>query len=324
MSADDLKSLSIYELRKLAREIGVKAPTTKGSDLLINEIIAIQRGELEPFRSKMGRPPKGVTLNYVNLENDLKESTLMKNKYVQLNTEGDYILSSTKHIFKDYECCGIVRFSESDAYIRDYWDNMKYGVIVPCDFKTAEGDVIIGWASDYSSKLKKITKYETFAFDSANVTPKRQANCIDLDDVDEMYDYIQKQEGNKFIVEAETLKDPKSLIQPNTLFVYSKECDDAIESYNMLLDVKNAVKVMCAREQAFTLYLVDIEYLYATLNMYYDVKKQPADLNAGQFFKEIFSLIRANKNANLTIFRKNGVAKNKYLDIIINKYCKNK
>ncbi len=57
---DNLKGLSIYQLRYLAHQVGVKAPTTKKSDELINEIIAIQKGELEPYfpQKKLGRPVK--------------------------------------------------------------------------------------------------------------------------------------------------------------------------------------------------------------------------------------------------------------------------
>lgn len=55
-----LESLSIHELRDLARQIGVHLPTTFKRDDLCDEIMKIVLGEKEPYRrkTKQGRPPK--------------------------------------------------------------------------------------------------------------------------------------------------------------------------------------------------------------------------------------------------------------------------
>jgi hypothetical protein len=57
-----LKSLGVYELRELARSIGVESPTTKKRKQLEQEIIKISKGELEPKinTSRKGRPPKSI------------------------------------------------------------------------------------------------------------------------------------------------------------------------------------------------------------------------------------------------------------------------
>lgn len=64
------EDLNIYELRDIARKIGVKNPTTKKRDVLVKEIEQIKRGELQPYFSttKQGRPAKNLNLKIVDLE----------------------------------------------------------------------------------------------------------------------------------------------------------------------------------------------------------------------------------------------------------------
>ena len=58
-SKEQLEDLGIYELRYLAREKGVKSPTTKKRDELILSIINIQDGVEKPAqKSRQGRPAK--------------------------------------------------------------------------------------------------------------------------------------------------------------------------------------------------------------------------------------------------------------------------
>lgn len=52
----ELKQLSIHQLRKIAREIGVKAPTALTKNALIMEIINVSNGTSSPHFSKLGRP----------------------------------------------------------------------------------------------------------------------------------------------------------------------------------------------------------------------------------------------------------------------------
>ena len=52
MEEQDLRKLSVYELRMLAREVGVRSPTSKSCEQMITEILAIKNGELAPFKAK--------------------------------------------------------------------------------------------------------------------------------------------------------------------------------------------------------------------------------------------------------------------------------
>ena len=56
---EQLEKLSIYALRNIAREIGVKAPTTLTKQTIIEEILQIESGKKQPCaQSKRGRPGK--------------------------------------------------------------------------------------------------------------------------------------------------------------------------------------------------------------------------------------------------------------------------
>lgn len=54
-----VSEFSLQTLRKIARGVGVKSPTSMSKDELINAIISVSTGETEPYKndSKLGRPP---------------------------------------------------------------------------------------------------------------------------------------------------------------------------------------------------------------------------------------------------------------------------
>lgn len=56
---EKLNEINLYSLRVLAREMGVKAPTSLNKSNLINEILKIESGKKEPKKpNKKGRPIK--------------------------------------------------------------------------------------------------------------------------------------------------------------------------------------------------------------------------------------------------------------------------
>ncbi len=71
----ELEQTSIFTLRELGRQIGVKAPAGKYKDQLVKEIIAIQNGQLLPVEpSKRGAPTKSkIDLTEFLVEEDFSE-----------------------------------------------------------------------------------------------------------------------------------------------------------------------------------------------------------------------------------------------------------
>ncbi len=74
ITEEKLDKLGIYDLRRVARLCGVSSPTSKRRDVLINEILRIQAGELKPiFNNKIGRPVKSF-----GEDSDLKASLVIR------------------------------------------------------------------------------------------------------------------------------------------------------------------------------------------------------------------------------------------------------
>ena len=83
----NLEKYSIYELRQIARSMGVKAPTTKKHSELINEIKKIQNKEIAPIKTTKGRPAKVLNIDFCNKV--LQESEIVEQfkQKIKLNLE---------------------------------------------------------------------------------------------------------------------------------------------------------------------------------------------------------------------------------------------
>ena len=68
-----LKQKSIYELRIIGRELGVKAPTKLKKQVLIHCILERIEGKTQPFISNRGRRPLIINVNELNLQNSKAE-----------------------------------------------------------------------------------------------------------------------------------------------------------------------------------------------------------------------------------------------------------
>lgn len=100
---EQLKKYSIYQLRFLARHIGVRSPTTKKREELIEKILAIQNGEEQPYYApnNKGRPAKGC---FMPLENS--ESAIVYG--VEGDMDGDVVF---KKRIAEYEGDKVARVS---------------------------------------------------------------------------------------------------------------------------------------------------------------------------------------------------------------------
>ncbi len=87
ITEDKLEKLGIYDLRRIARHCGVNSPTSKRRDILISEILRIQRGEQKPvFNKKIGRPVKTIG----------DEGDLQSNLIINGDKELEYFISPQK------------------------------------------------------------------------------------------------------------------------------------------------------------------------------------------------------------------------------------
>ena len=110
-----LKHAHTDVIREIGRRIGVKAPTTKKKKQIITEIIAIQKGELEPVElSKRGAPVKiSVNISAFLVKDDWENITYDYQPYedVILNEE-DFTIDG---IFEPHLKYGFIRVKNYSA-----------------------------------------------------------------------------------------------------------------------------------------------------------------------------------------------------------------
>lgn len=175
---DELDNLGIHELRTLARSVGVKSPTSKKRQVLLDEIRSIRAGETKPhFNTRFGRPiknhtnqdallaklfigvddelndklefDKGCEQNVLKFQQNIKEMQL-PNDFEVTNVKG--VLRRTKenvYYFLNYN-----KISKKLYTIINFADIQKYNLI--------EGDMVEGFAyvnlSTNFSKLTSLTQ----------------------------------------------------------------------------------------------------------------------------------------------------------------------
>lgn len=125
---DFLNKYKLGILRELGRDIGVKSPTDKSKDVLINEIIAIQNREIEPTSpTNKGAPPKGgIDLSIFYAKNDEEldvDYTCIRKADNPLifKDSGEPALLERQGVFEQLEKgYGFIRCKSEDVYFDVY------------------------------------------------------------------------------------------------------------------------------------------------------------------------------------------------------------
>ncbi len=134
-SRKKLEEQSLAVLREVGREIGVKSPTSMSKHQLINDIIAIQSGELQPVeQSKVGAPTKSkVDLSHLRVKDDVEYEV----DQVPPITFSDFASEEgrfvTEGFFEPVSTFGFVREKEGENSPRDVFVSQvnikKYNLI---------------------------------------------------------------------------------------------------------------------------------------------------------------------------------------------------
>ena len=317
----ELFALGVHKLRELARQMGVKAPTTKRQGELVEEILKIQSGKQAAIKSNMGRPPKkvdGSDTYIINDNSQLVELThAISSKQSRLNFE-----DSIKYEKKDgpIKCLGVIRKAEGNYFFRNYKNLNDFAIIQDLKPQMGVGTLVEGEGFYCSADVLKIEDYYEYNFSDARQLGK-MATLVSVKSVEDAYNYILKDNGvNKIVseIEANVVLSQKLKDQ---IFIHTEECEDITESYNMLIDLKALIENLVRTKKSFTLYLMDVCYMYDILNIYYQIKKVGADINAGQYFKELLSKINNSGNSRVVLFERFGSERSSYLNIVLKKYC---
>ena len=78
MDIKDLESKTIHDVRNLARELGVRSPSTLNKDEVIKRINQINNGEREPYFSSKGRKPRSKLIVNKITKKELSEFEVNK------------------------------------------------------------------------------------------------------------------------------------------------------------------------------------------------------------------------------------------------------
>jgi len=327
-----LVNLGIYELRSLARTVGVKSPTTKKHSELVDCILKVQSGEQQAFVSKKGRPPKTITMaktvNYVSFER--AEGLPTGFEYAEdsarsFNLCNDEIVDGINKT--TFPCKGLLREVDGKKYIYNYSSSRKF-VFVDDPFvkehNLKKGDLIIGTAcptGDATGFLDAITDINFNSVCSCQKQTQAVAQLCPLNNIKEIYEEIkQEQQDIKMVVELEVPSLSLLELKDHCLYFSSEEREDVQRSYNAVLNCKNLINKLSEQNKPFTLRFIDIDYIYSVINAYNTSKGLRADLDAGQFIKEILLDVKKCNGSKVIFYEVAGYKRNSYLDAILNKY----
>ena len=114
------EELNIYELRQIARNIGVYSPTTLKRKDLIDKIEKIKNGELNPYirKSKQGRPAKNLT----NLTVDVNNLTTEKKKEIISCTDN---FNNVKRVIENIRNLSFDCYNLFNSFLEENKDILK-------------------------------------------------------------------------------------------------------------------------------------------------------------------------------------------------------
>ena len=326
-----LENFGIHELRLRGRELGVKSPASKRKSQLIEEIIEIENGIKPAYRTNMGRKPKKIGVYNEEIRIIMQNATLTKNGYDncdKINTDGEIALNSKdiSSIKLPLQFMGIARKINNKIIVTNYYnDDCKYIELKDDANGIKEGSLICG---NIEQKMDGfvVKDYKLVQFDTQKNSSNQKCKLVTLENEKQMIDYVKSNNGKKLVFQVEANQNTASMLQDaNTYFFATNECTDVAFSFNLMLDCKNMINTLVNQDANFTLYLMDIDYMYAMINAYFYAKNNNGnqELNAGQMFKEIIASINNSKNANLVVLHNKNTKHNPYLDIILQRYCQN-
>ncbi len=326
----ELDALGIYELRTVARNIGVKSPTTKKHDELVECILKIQNGEEKASSSNKGRPPKKISLASSNLDLDKIEGEPRNFEYAPDSNDGFCLSSCFSGPFKElYSCQGVLRVVEDKKYIYNHMGVVRFVMVDDemCQkYGLKFGDYVVGKAYNISSRIGKLNSVQEINF--ANITTScgtddKKIVIKGSKNVKEIYDNILASEKPiRVAIELEVNDYGVITLRDDCIYFYSHELDDIKRSYNALLDCMQVVKELSENNKPFSLYLLDIDYIFIVLSVHlaskYDAFGNYSD--AGQFIKTLLAYVKNSTCGNAVIYESKNYKRNEYLDAILNKY----
>lgn len=156
LEMEAIQCMGIHNLRSFARQIGVKSPTTLKKSELIDLIVKIKTGQIEPSKTNMGRKPKPMSnFDYTTIQPDPR-------------FDGTLILNAPTSEFdaKTYIRDGVLKFLNNSAPIIKIVEKSNQVITIPfqpsliAQYNMKQNDVvrveIVPIVNSYMYSIRKI------------------------------------------------------------------------------------------------------------------------------------------------------------------------
>lgn len=326
-----LEGLSIYELRAVARQVGVKSPTTKKHRELVEAVLRIQSGEERAFSTNKGRPPKQLNLVSQPFDLNRTDESIPEYDYADDLNRNPYLLCDLENIDglngPAYDVRGIVRQYNGKKYIYGYDGQKRFTFLeseatLNCPIHV--GDFIMGKALDLSQGVGILREVQEVNFNSQPIYQGGNEYNISLREFrspKEIYsDILQDDNKVKILLEIETSENSLLEMYNKCVYVYSTEHEDVKRSYNTVLDALKLIKMLKNDKKQFSFYLSDIDYVYTVLNSYLTDGNARPEIDACQLIRELIVNVKNADGGDLYVYEKPNYKRDSYLSAIINKY----
>lgn len=226
IKSESLKKLGIYELRELARKLGVPSPTTKVRSVLENEIIEFSRKENSMSQTRKGRPPKSV--NTQNVE-DVLDVFLPKNysdiiliPHEEKKEDPEYLQFRSDSTFKEmrqHDITGYVRMTQNGKYyLRAVTDS---AIVATISTKIMEhynlylGDKVRGYVVGYEDEDFLQLQYVSL-LNNQPVESERKLDdlCTEVVSSNARIEKLDIEEGGKLLFVADSLRESAEKLIP--------------------------------------------------------------------------------------------------------------
>lgn len=326
-----IEMMGIYELRTLARNVGVPSPTTLKRQQLLDSISEIMDGlkEASPIK-KVGRPPKKT-----KLDTSVMDIFVPQDFIDYANEEKEKIYASEALVFQQE--LDLTRFNnkiraERKGYLRKtksgahFFKDKETLIFVPssivAEFKLVEGDLIEGGAWQIQGKsfdvfyvLEKLNNVNieevkrnlvSFINLETPVNPeesKRQFYKIKNvpDHILEVYPVIKEYEKNGYIINVLAVGlVPELVLRIKSAFDSLEHVefityfeDGPKESFETALDAINNSIVLARSGKKVVLYVFDVATLLSELKINYNQKTEnTSNCNPILVMRKLFSISR--------------------------------
>ena len=225
IKSESLKKLGVYELRELARKLGVPSPTTKVRKVLEEEIIEYSQKEGTMPLKRKGRPPKSVKTQSVEdaldvfLPKTYSEIILLHHEDKE---DSDLMQFRKDSAFKEaiaHEIVGYVRMTQNGKYyVRATSDSAIVATVskkIMNEYNLFLGDKVRAYVAGYEGD--EFFQLQTIMLlNDEPVVPHRKLDelCTDVVLTDAKVEKLDIEEGGKLLFVADSMRESAEKLAP--------------------------------------------------------------------------------------------------------------